>query len=277
MKHILWLGLLALLAFGCTAAPTTDLAAPTVEAAIEPITTPQGITHQPGMGMGRSSGMMERHHAVIPPEYSGLTSPTAADEESITRGGEIFAVNCASCHGDGGMGDGIAIAGLDPAPAPIAHTTQKMGDNYLFWRISEGGAQFNSAMPAWKDILDEQARWDVINYVRALGAGKAAPASQLGGALYDPALQAAHQAEMLKQAIAQGVLTQEEAYLFSQVHEMVEQYRAAHPEMANSTLGADERQAAMLAELVKAKTITQEQAAAFQELHDRLHEAGLMQ
>jgi mono/diheme cytochrome c family protein len=232
---------------------------------------------QGGMGIGRSSGMMERHHALIPQEYSGLTSPVAADEASITRGGEIFAVNCASCHGDGGMGDGIAIAGLDPAPAPIAHTTQKMGDNYLFWRISEGGAQFNSAMPAWKDILDEQSRWDVINYVRALGAGKAAPASQLGGALYDPELQAAHQAEMLKQAVTQGVLTQEEADLFSLVHEAVEQYRVAHPEISGGTLSADERQAAMLVELVKLQTITQEQADLFQELHDRLHAAGLMQ
>jgi mono/diheme cytochrome c family protein len=277
MKQVLRLGLLALLAFGCTAAPTSDLAAPTVEAAIEPITTPQGITRQPGMGMGRSFGMMERHHAVIPPEYSGLTSPIAADEASITRGGEIFAVNCASCHGDGGMGDGIASGGLEPAPAPIAHTTQKMGDNYLFWRVSEGGAQFNSAMPAWKDILDEQARWDVIHYVRALGAGEVPPASQIGGAMYDAEQQAAHQAEMLAQAVAQGVITQDEANLFALVHEAVEQYRLAHPEMANSTLAANEREAAMLAELVKAQTLTQAQAAAFQELHDRLHEAGLMQ
>jgi hypothetical protein len=33
-----------------------------------------------------------------------------------------------------------------------------MGDDHLFWRISEGGVPFNTAMPAWKDTLDEQAR-----------------------------------------------------------------------------------------------------------------------
>lgn len=282
MKHILWLGLLSVLLIGCSASPVTPPEAAPAEAAGN---TPAGVPMQPstnteigmGMGMGRGSGMMERHHATIPPEYAGLTSPVAADEASIARGGEIFAVNCASCHGDGGMGDGIASVGLDPAPAPIAHTTQKMGDNYLFWRISEGGAQFNSAMPAWKEIFDEQSRWDLINYVRALGAGEVPPASQIGGALYDPDQEAAHQAEMLAQAVAQGIITQEEAELFTLVHDAIEQYRLAHPELANSTLSADERQATMLTELVKAQTITQEQADAFQVVHDLLHEAGLVQ
>lgn len=27
---------------------------------------------------------------------------------------------------------------------------------------------FNSAMPAWKETLDEGERWDVINYIRSL-------------------------------------------------------------------------------------------------------------
>lgn len=46
-----------------------------------------------------------------------------------------------------------------------------LSDDYLFYRISEGGnvAPFNSAMPAWKEILTETERWDVINYTRSLG------------------------------------------------------------------------------------------------------------
>ena len=126
-----------------------------------------------GMGMmsrGQGGGMMARHHATIPDEYSGLTNPVPADETSIGRGGEIFATHCANCHGDGGMGDGPAAAELDPAPAAIAHTSQMLGDDYQYWRISEGGEMepFNSGMIAWKGIIDEDARWDVINYVRSL-------------------------------------------------------------------------------------------------------------
>jgi hypothetical protein len=48
-----------------------------------------------------------------------------------------------------------------------------LGDDMLYWRISEGGAAApcNSTMPAWKDSLEEQARWDLVNCVRALGRG----------------------------------------------------------------------------------------------------------
>lgn len=136
-----------------------------------------------GMGMGPGSSMMARHQAPIPAEYAGLTNPIPADEESLARGAETYANLCATCHGDGGMGDGPAGVSLDPVPAPIAHTSQMLGDDYLFWRISEGGAMepFNSAMIAWKDSLDENARWDVINYIRALGSGQVEPGQNMGG------------------------------------------------------------------------------------------------
>jgi polyhydroxyalkanoate synthesis regulator phasin len=131
-------------------------------------------------------------------------------------------------------------------------------------------------MPAWKETLDEQARWDVINYIRALGEGKVPPASQMGGAMFDPEAQATRQAEMLAQAVTQGVVTQEEADTFVTVHDAMEQYRTEHPPAAGDGLTDTEREAAMLAALVEAGTITQEQADTFGDIHDRLGEAGLM-
>lgn len=227
---------------------------------------------RPGMG---NNGMMTRHHAEVPAEYAGLTNPVPPDEASLARGAELYAVNCASCHGDGGMGDGPAGAALDPAPAPVAHTSQMMADDYLFWRISEGGTPFNTSMPPWK-VLDEQARWDLVNYMRALGAGTVKPAGGMGGAPFDPAVQAAQQAEMLAQAVEQGVITQAEAGVFQTVHDAVEGYRAEHPEVINSGGTANERQAAILAALVEAQVITQEQADSFGDIHDRLGASGLM-
>jgi mono/diheme cytochrome c family protein len=119
---------------------------------------------------GMDSGMMERHMASIPPEYAELTNPIAADAASVARGQALYEANCATCHGDDGEGDGLAASDLDPAPAPIAHTAQMLSDAYLFYRISEGGsiAPFNSAMPAFEGTLDENKRWEVINYVRSL-------------------------------------------------------------------------------------------------------------
>jgi len=228
----------------------------------------------PGMGMNRD-GMMNRHHAEIPAEYAGLTNPVPADEASLERGATLYAVNCASCHGDGGMGDGPAGSALDPAPAPVAHTSQMMADDYLFWRVSEGGIPFGTSMPAWT-ILDEQSRWDMVNYMRALGTGTVKPASGMGGAEYNPEIQAARQAEILAQAVEQGVINQDEADTFKLVHDAVEKYRIEHPEMINNGGNATEREAAILAALVNENMITQAQADAFTDIHDRLGASGLM-
>ena len=236
-----------------------------------------GMNVEMGMGMGRQSGMMARHSAPIPEAYAGLVNPVTADEASLQRGGELFVTHCASCHGDGALGDGPASTGLDPRPVPIAHTSQMMGDSYLFWRVSEGGgmAPFNSAMPAWKETLDEGERWDVLNYVQALGSGAVMPRQALGGSAYDPAAQAAREAAMLATAVEQGVLTEAEAETFAEVHAAIEGLRA-QGEAGMSGNMAD-RQAAILAELVAAGTISAAQADAFSETHNRMLEAGLME
>lgn len=227
-----------------------------------------------GPGMG-GNGMMERHHAEIPAEYAGLTNPIPADKESLERGSELYTVNCVSCHGDGGMGDGPAGSALDPAPSPIAHSSQMMADDYLFWRISEGGVPFGTSMPAWA-VIDEQSRWDLINYMRALGDGTVQPVSGMGGAAYDPEIQAAQQAEILAKAVERDVITKEEAEVFTTVHDAVEQYRIAHPEVMQSSGNATEREAKILAALMEEKIITQAQADAFTDIHDRLGNSGLM-
>jgi hypothetical protein len=113
--------------------------------------------------------------------------------------------------------------------------------------------------------------------MRALGAGTVKPGTGMGGAAFDPTVQAAHQAEMLKQAVEQGVITAAEADTFNTVHTAAEQYRIEHPEVVNSGGNANEREAAILAALVAEKVITQQQADAFTDIHDRLGASGLMQ
>ena len=230
------------------------------------------------MGMGRGSDMMARHHATVPGEYAGLANPVPADEASLERGGEIYTSYCAVCHGDGGMGDGPGGAGLDPVPAPIAHTSQMLGEDYLFWRISEGGAMdpFNSAMIAWKGVLDQEARWDVITYVQALGSGAVRPGQSMGGAAFDPEVQAANQAEMLAKAMEQGLITEAEAAVFAEAHTRADRQMALMREDGVSG-GMDEMMPDILDALVASGELSQEQADTFLSVHDRLGEAGLMQ
>lgn len=228
-----------------------------------------------GMHMGQGSGMMARHHAEVPAAYAALTNPVAADAASLARGQETYTTLCASCHGDTGMGEGAAGQALDPAPAPIAHTSQMMADGYLFWRVTEGGSHFSTAMPVWQEVLDEQARWDVINYMRALGDGTAprgrGPQANRGGG--------ENHTQMLQDAVAQGVITQDDADLFERVHAVLdEQLGTGRGSMDGAgPQGMQAMQRAFTEQAVRDGLFSQEDADRFTAIHDLLIEAGLMQ
>ncbi|HUM68766.1 MAG TPA: hypothetical protein PLK31_07975, partial [Chloroflexota bacterium] len=126
-----------------------------------------------------------------------------------------------------------------------------------------------------KSTLDEQARWDVINYMRALGSGAVQPRQGIGGAALDPTAQAERQAQMLATAVDQGILTQAESDVFAEVHTAIEALRAQG--MDNMSGDMNSMQTEMLAELVQAGSISQEQADTFSDVHIRLLDAGLME
>lgn len=227
--------------------------------------------------MGPGSGMMARHHAQIPEEYAGLLNLVPADEDSLQRGAAIYEQQCVACHGDGGMGDGPAGVQLDPQPAPIAHTSRMLGDDYLFWRISEGGGHepFSSAMPRWQDVLSDSDRWDVINYVRALGSGQAMPGGPRSGETFDPAVEAARHAQMAADGVTQGVLSQEEAETFVAVHDQLDRLMSA--DVSEMSGGMERMQEIMLSQLVSGEIISKREADLFAEAHEKLLAAGLME
>ena len=133
---------------------------------------------------------------------------------------------------------------------------------------------FNSTMPSYKAALDEETRWDVINYIQALGSGTVKPNQKMGGQAYSPAVQEERQAEMLAEAVKQGVISQEEADTFGSVHTMMEDLRMSGE--VERTGDMDTMQAAMLEILIERGDITAEQAATFTDVHDRLGQTDLM-
>jgi mono/diheme cytochrome c family protein len=119
-------------------------------------------------------GFEEQGVTPQPPErFSDLTNPLNDDEGAVIAGGELFQANCSSCHGINGEGDGVAARGLEPPPKNLARNQPSLSDAYLYWRISDGGLMdpFNSLMPAWRGLMDEEKIWQVITYLRTLGPG----------------------------------------------------------------------------------------------------------
>lgn len=101
----------------------------------------------------------------IPAEYAGKTNPLGSD--AATAGKATYDVQCASCHGESGKGDGPAGKALTPPAANLVESNAKYGDDYLYYRIAEGGAMdpYNSSMPSFKNVLSEEEIWQVVAFV----------------------------------------------------------------------------------------------------------------
>ena len=121
-------------------------------------------------GLAGDSNTQDLDRPAPPADYAGKTNPLANDATAVEAGKQLYATNCVSCHGAKAMGDGPASNSLNPKPKPLAVEMKSLQDDYLFWRISEGGAfsPFTSAMPAWKTILSEDEIWKVITFLRTL-------------------------------------------------------------------------------------------------------------
>lgn len=135
----------------------------------------------------------------IPSEYREAVNRLSMTERNLTAGTRLYEENCTSCHGAKGDGRGEAAADLKPAPPaltgmydrpmmgmgkrgsgghmmhgmihhhPGLSHSQAMGgvnlDAYNFWAVSEGGEKFGSSMPAFKEVLPEQERWQILLYL----------------------------------------------------------------------------------------------------------------
>jgi mono/diheme cytochrome c family protein len=99
-----------------------------------------------------------------------MRNPLPRTETTIQRGAAVYAKNCALCHGPNGAGNGPAGQSLSPPPTNLAWLAQtRMGgwDAFVYWTIAEGGAQFGSAMPAFKGSLSTDDIWAIIAYLQA--------------------------------------------------------------------------------------------------------------
>ena len=104
-------------------------------------------------------------------------NPIEATSDSIATGQVLFERNCVACHGADGRGDGPAAESLEFPPADLSQHVPFHGDGTIFLWITEGipvdEAQKN--MPAFKEILTDEERWHLLNYLRSQFSGTFEP------------------------------------------------------------------------------------------------------
>lgn len=117
-----------------------------------------------GLGFALVASAWAQTPWPAPDSEKNKKSPIAAGPKAIEQGKKVARVNCASCHGNSGKGNGPAAMALNPKPADwTAKKVQDETDGEIFWKITTG----RGAMPSWKH-LPESDRWALVQYVRSL-------------------------------------------------------------------------------------------------------------
>jgi mono/diheme cytochrome c family protein len=144
-------------------------------------------------------------HFDVPP-------PPPVTPALLAKGKEVFAQNCASCHGATGAADGPCAQFLIPHPRDFTKSifrfkTTRGGelptDEDLFRTVALG--LHATGMPPWRYLLTDDDRWAAVEYVKTL-----APAFE-GGRAGTPVDLGQEPAELGPERIARGKQLYEDA------------------------------------------------------------------
>lgn len=94
--------------------------------------------------------------------------------DALRAGAELYAANCAACHGESGAGDGVMAAALAghaesdhgfTAPVDFTEAASMLGASpaVLHGKIVRGG--MGTGMPYWGPIFTADRTWAVVDYL----------------------------------------------------------------------------------------------------------------
>lgn len=125
---------------------------------------------------------MEEAKPEATPEPTPEAKPEAVADAGAganEEGKKLFSTYCVSCHGEKGMGDGVAGAALNPKPASFAKAEfwseanrngDKRTDEHLKKVIKEGGAAvgLSPLMAPWGAVINTDEKLDaIVAYVKS--------------------------------------------------------------------------------------------------------------
>ncbi len=117
----------------------------------------------------------ENYAPSVPlPPAPGWFKEDGARQTHASAGAQLFAVNCATCHGDKADGKGPAAAALrdiwghPAAPSDLRQPHLRCGDAPAdIFRVLTTGLN-GTAMVSFEKTLTEAQRWDIIAYILSI-------------------------------------------------------------------------------------------------------------
>jgi mono/diheme cytochrome c family protein len=102
-----------------------------------------------------------------PEKNRAKPNPLANDPQAVAAGRILFAEHCQECHGRN-------AEGTKKAPSLRAGEVQDAAPGAIFWVLSNGVVR--RGMPVWSKLPEPQ-RWQLVSYIKSLGAANADPAT----------------------------------------------------------------------------------------------------
>lgn len=122
------------------------------------------------------------HKAVLSGLVVGwfLATPGWANPGDAARGLEIYQKRCSWCHGDKGDGAGPGAERMNPPPRDFTSGLYKIKTTHFEESIPNDGDLFRmirdgmpgTAMPGWKELLNDQQMWDLVAQVKVFSEYK---------------------------------------------------------------------------------------------------------
>jgi len=113
----------------------------------------------------------QKPNRTIPDEAKQRKNPIAPSPAALNAAKQVYADQCANCHGDTGKGDGSDAMMYDPGPADLTDASQmkKATDGEIYDQITEG----RKPMPSFKKRLTDEQRWQLVLLVRSFASAPA--------------------------------------------------------------------------------------------------------
>ena len=124
----------------------------------------------------RIAPRLARANAAAAASPSASIAPPSAEDASaksvVRPAAELYATNCASCHGPRGGGDGPLSAGLVPKPAKHADGAymNALSNDHIFKVIKEGGGSVgkSATMAPWGPSMSDDEIHGLVAFLRTL-------------------------------------------------------------------------------------------------------------
>lgn len=122
------------------------------------------------MVIGSSNVNAQKKSWAVPEYTKSLKNPFSGNDSATKDGKAIYEQMCVLCHGITGEGNGQAGLTLEVKPANFLALgkVSNITDGEIFWKITVG----KPPMASYDELLTENQRWKLVNYIRVLNKNK---------------------------------------------------------------------------------------------------------